>query len=172
MARLGTISITTPIQYCHSINRFIAVAGDVEEMFHKRKRCIVQQYSKFCYKGLRGECLSGVKTLNENIGDMEGLKIAYMAYKFVTQTVGPEPPLPGMVAMSNDQVFFISAAQLHCGRQYDFLVDSERVPPNKVRIEQSLRNFPVFAKTFQCKRGSKYSPLRACSLWGRFIAPS
>ena len=40
--------------------------------------------------------LDGNLTLNENIADIEGLRMSYQAYKDSVMKLGPEPRLPGL----------------------------------------------------------------------------
>lgn len=141
--------------------------------FQKRARCIVQQYSGYCNKQDK-YCLSGGHTLNENIGDMDGIKVAYMAYKFVTGTMGPEPPLPGLEQFTPDQLFFLSAARVWCGTQElekAYVKMGDVHSPPRARVELSMMNFPAMAQAFTCTVGNKFAPLHTCSLWGDFIEP-
>lgn len=143
------------------------------KLFNRKKQCLIQQYSQYCYEE-HNACISGQRTINDNIADVEGLKIAFMAYKFASQTMGGEPLLDEMVEYTNDQIFFISMARGWCGNELKtaFYLEKDEHSPPKARIERSLSNFRAFAKTFNCPMGSKYVPIKTCSLWGNFWEPA
>lgn len=139
------------------------------ELYKQQARCFVQQHSKFCYKDVN-KCVSGLQTIRDNIADVEGLKVAYMAYKFASQLLPEEKPLPNLEKYSWDQIFFITAARDYCGVMdvsREFLEEDDHAPP-RVRIETANSNFPLFAKAFNCPVGSKYAPIQTCSVWGNY----
>lgn len=140
--------------------------------FTKRVHCIVKQYSGYCYPE-QNFCVSGDETLNDNIADLDGIKVAYMAYKFVTQAVGKERPLPGLERFTPDQLFFLSAARIWCGTGEDVEIYKSGDPhsPGRARVELSMMNFPAFAQAFRCPTGAKFAPLHTCTLWGDFLEP-
>uniref|UniRef100_A0A915IB14 Peptidase M13 C-terminal domain-containing protein n=1 Tax=Romanomermis culicivorax TaxID=13658 RepID=A0A915IB14_ROMCU len=97
-----------------------------------------------------------------------------MAYKFATQTMGTEPLLDDLLDYTSDQIFFISMARTWCSSDSKtaYLLENDEHSPPKARIERSLSNFRAFAKTFNCPMGSKYAPIKTCSLWGNFWEPA
>lgn len=140
--------------------------------FDKRVRCMVRQYSGFCYDK-ENYCISGNRTINDNIADIDGIKITYMAYKFLTQ-LEKQPRLPGLEKFSDDQLFFLSAARVWCGTgemDYEYYKMGDAHAPSQARVELSMMNFPAFAQAFKCKVGTKFAPLHTCSLWGDFLQP-
>lgn len=145
--------------------------NDTLKMFHDKNHCLVKQYSKFCYQDLK-ECVRGRKTINDNIADVNGLKIAYLAYKFASQAAGtPEPPLPQSLNMTYDELFFLSAARIWCGEGEDISshIRSDEHAPRHARVDVSMKNFPSFAKTYKCSIGNNLAPLEICSLWGDVV---
>lgn len=137
--------------------------------YEQSAQCFVQQFSQYCYKE-HNKCLKGRISINDNIADVEGIKIAYMAYKFASQTMPVEPLLDGeMNEYSWDKIFFMTAARQYCNMEE---IESEELDedhaPHKIRVELSLSNFPSFAKAFNCRVGSKYAPIKTCSIWGSY----
>ena len=60
--------------------------------------------------------LNGVNTLGENIADNGGVRESFRAYQnyIINQNGGkPEPKLPGLQEYTNEQLFFISFAQVY-----------------------------------------------------------
>lgn len=144
--------------------------GGLQE-FVKKKECLERQYSKFCYKE-KGQCVSGTRTLSENIADIDGLKVAYAAYKIATQVVGIDPPIPDLVHYTGDQLFFMAFARTWCAEVTETTLNLEDIhTPNKPRVEAAVKNVPVFAKAFGCTVGSKYAPVTRCSVWGELEDP-
>lgn len=140
--------------------------------FEKKKRCLVRQYSTYCYQE-RGVCVRGDSTISDNIADIDGLKVAYTAYKFATQVFGKEPPLPGMMNYTDDQIFFMSTARSFCAKGWSDVWSTGRYvhTPSKPRVEMMIKNALIFARAFNCKVGSKYAPLIRCSIWGDLANP-
>jgi len=141
--------------------------------FKKRANCLVRQYAKHCFES-QGECLSGEKTLSENIADIDGIKVAYTAFKFATQVFGDDPPIPSMLKYTNDQLFFLATAVDSCKHKNDTLEldQTDTHSPSKIRVDMALSNVPVFARAFRCEVGSKYAPLKICTVWGDLANPA
>lgn len=142
--------------------------------YQRRRSCIIQQYSKYCNKKI-GKCVSGDSSVNDNIADVDGLKVAYAAYKFVSQVLGGEPPVPDFIGRTGDQMFFIAFARLWCARKNKLLfllsAGGQHSPP-RARVDLPVANFPAFAASFHCPVGSKFAPLKKCSLWGESFSPN
>ncbi|KAL5244167.1 hypothetical protein ACI65C_011577 [Semiaphis heraclei] len=56
--------------------------------------------------------ISGKKTLNENIADDGGLNVALQAYRKFVNDNGKEPKLPGLEEYINEQIYFLSFANV------------------------------------------------------------
>lgn len=146
---------------------------DTMQTFTRKRDCLIKQYSAYCFKKQK-MCLSGRRTISENMADMDGLKIAYMAYKFAVQTIGEEPPIPGFLDLSGDQLFFLATVRTQCstGGEVESTLSNieETHAPDQARVDVPFRNFPIFSKLFKCEVGSFYAPLQTCSLWGAYNA--
>jgi predicted metalloendopeptidase len=58
----------------------------VDQEFTKRAQCVIDQYSQF--EVVPGVYINGVQTQGENIADMGGIRIAYMAFQSWTSKMG------------------------------------------------------------------------------------
>lgn len=112
--------------------------------------------------------MSGKKTINENIADSGGVKLAYAAYQTFARKNGPEPILPGLNYTAN-QLFWISVAQTSCAitrSEFDttqYLTDFHA--PNEFRVIGSLGNAKEFSDDFACAPGTKMNPVKKCTIW-------
>ncbi len=141
--------------------------------FNNMSNCVTQQYDEFCFndtnpKNGEKNCVDGTKTLGENIADNGGIRAAWLAYKKLPD----QPPLPGLMGrFTHDQLFFLSSARVYCTkltkdwREKDLLNDVHS--PNKFRVNGMMRNSAEFAKSFDCKAGSKMAPTsdERCDVW-------
>ena len=57
--------------------------------------------------------MRGRQTLGENIADNGGVRQSYMAYQKYKSRKGSEPRLPGFEDYTQEQMFFISYAQVN-----------------------------------------------------------
>ncbi|KRY33641.1 Neprilysin-2 [Trichinella spiralis] len=143
------------------------------DRFRERTTCIIEQYNNYTVPDINIK-VNGRLTQGENIADNAGVKEAYMAYrKYIEDNGSEEPRLPGLVNMTNDQIFFLSYANFWCGHKkpaaalQQVLTDPHS--PEMFRVIGVLSNLDEFAKTFNCKPGTKMNPLpstrRKCSVW-------
>ena len=133
----------------------------VVEKFKDRTACVEKAYSEV--DGLPGEKVNGKLTLGENIADIGGVKMALSALH--------AQPEPEVVAdgFTQDQQFFLGFGQIWCAKLREEearrrLQVDEHSPP-RVRVNESLRQTPAFAETFQCQAGSKMRAENACVVW-------
>lgn len=140
------------------------------QQYEKQHGCLANEYAKYCTED-RKFCIKGELTLGENIADIAGLKVAYAAYKFVSQLLGRDPPIPGLQNYTNDQLFFIAHARFYCERGYSEKVYGDVHSPQEARVEIAYRHVSPFAQAFQCKAASKYFPLKKCDIWGDYAMP-
>ncbi|BFZ14210.1 hypothetical protein BsWGS_17249 [Bradybaena similaris] len=78
--------------------------------FLQRVDCMIDQFNRYFYKPAERH-LNGKNSVSENIGDNGGMKLAYKAYRnYTSSRISEELKLPS-VNFTNDQVFFLRAAQ-------------------------------------------------------------
>lgn len=131
----------------------------------QRQNCLAKQYSEF---EVYGRKINGNLTINENIADNGGIKLAFEAYKTLVKNEGTEGALPG-VGLNEDQLFFIGFARPWCSlyrkkaAYVQLETDNHSFP--KYRIIGTLHNYKKFSEAFNCKPGSPMNPVKKCSLW-------
>jgi putative endopeptidase len=116
--------------------------------YKERAKKVEVQYGN--YAGIDGIKLNGALTLGENIADVGGVKIAYLAL----QKAQKGKPVKKIDGLTPDQRFFISYAQAWRGK---FRPDRERMllrtdphSPHVFRVRGPTANMPEFAKAFSC----------------------
>jgi putative endopeptidase len=131
--------------------------------FEKRATCISDQYSQ--YTVVDEIKINGKLTLGEDVADLGGTILAYMAWKDATKDQNLQP----VDGFTPDQRFFIGMAQWACG---DERVESKRVQaitdphsPEEYRINGVIANMPEFATAFSCKLGQPMVRDKACRVW-------
>ncbi len=121
------------------------------EKFDARTKCVEDQYSG--YVATDDVHVNGKLTLGENVADLGGEILAYMAWKDATKDKHLEP-IDGLTA---EQRFFVGFAQWDCAneRPEDLRVRALTDPhsPATDRINGVVVNMPQFKEAFSCKAG-------------------
>ncbi len=98
--------------------------------------------------------VNGKLTLGENIGDLGGLKIAYVAMQKAMAQKGRQPNIDGFTP---EQRFFLGWAQVWRELQRDEAtkaqINSNVHAPAKWRVNGPLSNMPEFKAAWGCKDG-------------------
>ncbi|HVX41580.1 MAG TPA: M13 family metallopeptidase [Gemmatimonadaceae bacterium] len=98
--------------------------------------------------------VNGKLTLGENIGDLGGLKIAYLAMEKSMKEKGRQPNIDGFTP---EQRFFLGWAQVWRTLQRDQAakaqVNTNPHAPAKWRVDGPLSNMPEFKAAWGCKDG-------------------
>ena len=137
-------------------------ARDARE-FKKRSRCFVREYSDFTL--VDGIALNGRLTLDENIADNGGLRIAYLALKDLLRR---EPAAPAG-GFTPEQRFFLANAQVWCANVSDEQArlwsqnDGHSLP--QYRVNGVVSNMPEFQSAFGCKEGDPVVREKTCRIW-------
>ncbi|VDK17426.1 unnamed protein product [Anisakis simplex] len=143
--------------------------------FNSMAHCVVQEYDHFCPlkgTGKMPDCVNGEQTQGENIADNGGIHAAWRAYKDHISQYGPDPQLPDPLYgdFTNDQLYFMSFAQVWCetprsiDAQYRQIMTDPH-SPSRYRVFGTIQNFPGFREAFNCPLGSAYGPKEHCSVW-------
>ena len=137
-------------------------ADDGKE-FVKRASCISDQYST--YTIIDDIKVNGKLTLGEDVADLGGLILAYMAWKEDTKGQNLQP----LDDLTPDQRFFVGYGQSWCGETHD---ETKRLratvdphSPEKYRTNGVVSNMPEFQEAYHCKAGSPMVNQNRCRVW-------
>ena len=131
--------------------------------FEKRASCISDQYSKYVI--VDDIKINGKLTLGEDVADLGGLLLAYMAW--TDDTKGQKlDPIDGLTP---DQRYFVGYGQSWCGHVRD---EGKRMratidphSPGKYRTNGVVSNMPQFQEAFHCKAGQAMVNENRCRVW-------
>jgi endothelin-converting enzyme/putative endopeptidase len=135
------------------------------EKFDARTKCVDDQYSS--YVSVEDVHLNGKLTLGENVADLGGEILAFMAWQTKTSGMNLQP----VDGLTPEQRFFVGFAQWDCANERpDDLRMRASTDPHasaKFRINGVLVNMPDFAKAFSCKAGQPMvRPAdQVCKIW-------
>ncbi len=130
-------------------------AADAKD-FDSRALGIVAQYS--AYEPLPGVHINGSLTQGENIADIGGLKIAYLAF----ERAAAGKPRVKIDGFTPEQRFFIAYAQSWRVKERPEAVKvsllSDPHSPPAFRVNGTVANLPEFRQAFGCPPDPKASP--------------
>jgi predicted metalloendopeptidase len=124
--------------------------------YRERALKIEQQYGT--YSGVDGIKVNGALTLGENISDIGGLRIAYLALA----RANAGKPAEARDGFSPEQRFFISFANIWRSllrpeqERVRLRTDSHSLPP--LRVKGVVANMPEFARAFSCDASKTLLP--------------
>jgi putative endopeptidase len=134
--------------------------------FENRAQCVVDQFSAYTVDGGLHE--NGKLVLGESIGDLGGVRLAYLAFQ---KSMEGKPRPPDQDGFTPEQQFFISWGQargdeIRPDAQRQFVLTNPH-PVSKYRVIGPLCNLPEFQKAFSCKAGdAMVRPVeQQCSVW-------
>ncbi len=137
---------------------------EVAAAFKEKTGCVEAQYS--AYEALPGLKLNGKLTLGENIADLGGLKLAFMAYRTMRKGAAEQTVAGGF---TEDQQFFLAHGQAWCGKMRDealrLMVQVNPHSPPRFRVNGPLANLPEFGEAFKCASGTPMRPAKTCTVW-------
>jgi endothelin-converting enzyme/putative endopeptidase len=138
-------------------------APEDDRKFEERAQCIRDQYSQYVI--VDDVKINGALTSGEDIADLGGLILAWMAWKEET-AAKKLAPIDGLAP---EQRFFVGYAQWACEnvRPEDLRVKAVTDPhsPGKYRVNGIVVNMPEFAQAFSCKAGQPMAAEKRCRVW-------
>ncbi|XP_043257874.1 neprilysin-2-like isoform X1 [Colletes gigas] len=153
---------------------FMRLPDPMQEEYEKRAECFVAQYTKYSMEENRTANIPsmtyGNRTQEENIADSMGLQAAFKAYqRRQRKCASPDPMLPGLQNFTNEQVFFLSFANIWC-EDIDLEKVKEQLMKDRhslgpLRVIGSVSNSEDFSKAYNCPKGSPMNPIKKCNIW-------
>ena len=139
---------------------------DDEAKFKEKAQCMVNQYDAI--EAVPGVHLNGKLTLGENLADLGGLWLAWIAWEEKAQAAHLD-----MAAKTDgytpDQRFWIAYAQQWCTQtrpeQLRSQAQTDPHAPDEYRTNTVLEDLPEFAKSFSCKPSDKMVSAKPCRVW-------
>jgi putative endopeptidase len=131
--------------------------------FEARAQCVVDQYAQ--YVVVDEIKINSKLTEGEDIADLGGLILAWMAWKEQTKNMH----LEDRDGLTPEQRFFVGNAQWACenDRPENLRVNAITDPhsPGKYRVNGLVVNMPEFEKAFSCKPGQPMVKENRCRIW-------
>ncbi len=131
--------------------------------FTERAACVSDQYAQ--YTVIDGIKINSKLTLGEDLADLGGTLLAYIAWKHATRA----EDLKSIAGFTPEQRFFIGMAQWACG---DERPENKRLKaitdphsPDEYRINGVVSNMLEFSTAFSCKVGQPMVRSQACRVW-------
>ena len=127
---------------------------------------MVKQYDAI--ESVPGVHLNGKLTLGENLADLGGLWLAWLAWQDKAQAAHLD-----MAAKTDgytpEQRFWIAYAQQWCTQTRPESLRAEALTdphaPDEYRTNAILQDLPEFAKSFSCKPTQKMVSVHQCRVW-------
>lgn len=131
--------------------------------FGKRAACVDDQYSS--YVAVDDVNVNGKLTLGENVADLGGLRIAYMALQEALEGTSRQP----IDGFTPEQRFFLGWGRVWCTNQRPelerMLAQTDPHAPAPTRVNGVVSNSPEFAAAFSCKAGQPMVRDQRCRVW-------
>jgi endothelin-converting enzyme/putative endopeptidase len=131
--------------------------------FEQRATCISAQYSG--YTVVDEIKINGKLTLGEDVADLGGLLLAYMAWQEAVQGQNLAP-IDGLMP---EQRFFVAYAQGWCSNERPEVLRMRATvdphSPPRYRTNGVVSNMPEFQKAFACKPNAPMVRTPACRVW-------
>jgi putative endopeptidase len=131
--------------------------------FEKRAQCVVDQYSG--YTIIDDIKINGKLTNGEDLADLGGTLLAYLAWREDTKDQKLEP----LDGLTPEQRFFVAYGQSWCTNERD---EDKRLratvdphSPEKYRANGVVSNMTEFRAAFHCKSGQPMVRENACRVW-------
>ncbi len=136
------------------------------KQFTDRSECVVKEYDSLI--AIDDLHVNGKLTLGENLADIGGLRLAFLAYMDRAQKTGVDLAKQ-TDGMTPEQRFFVSYGQGWCENSrmenLRLRVQTDPHSPEEFRVNGVVVNLPEFQKAFACKTGSAMAPAERCRVW-------
>ncbi len=132
--------------------------------FDERTSCVADQFGKYKVGG--DVFMNGKLTLGENIADLGGLTMAYVAFE---NSMKGAPKPTKIDNLTPEQRFFLGWAQAWAEvsmpqvEAYQAQNDPHSIA--RFRVNGPLSNMPQFAEAFGCKQNSNMVRTDICKIW-------
>jgi endothelin-converting enzyme/putative endopeptidase len=137
-----------------------------EDKFNARADCEVKQYDAI--EAVPGVNLNGKLTLGENLADLGGLWLAWLAWVDKAQTAHIDMAAK-VDGYTPDQRFWIAYAQQWCTQtrpeQLRTQAQTDPHAPDEYRANIVLSDLPEFAKSFSCRKTARMVSSAPCRVW-------
>jgi endothelin-converting enzyme/putative endopeptidase len=134
--------------------------------FTERAQCIVDQYAQ--YVVVDDVKINSKLTLGEDVADLGGLILGWMAWKTQMASM-PQQAAGPRDGLTQEQRFFVGYAQWACenDRPENLRVNALTDPhsPGKYRVNGLMVNMPQFQQAFSCKPGQPMVAEKRCRVW-------
>ena len=145
------------------------LAADSKQ-FKERADCVVNEFDGFV--GVDTLHVNGKLTLGENLADLGGLKLAFLAYLDRAQKQGidvRDKGTPEYGGLTLEQQFFVAYGQGWCSNDrpesLKVLLQSDAHAPEVFRTNGVVLNLTEFQRAFACKTGQPMAPVKRCAVW-------
>ena len=139
---------------------------DDEQKFTERAECTVKQYDAI--EAVPGVHLNGKLTLGENLADLGGLRLAWLAWLEKARAAHVDITAANG-GYTPDQRFWIAYAQGWCTQtrpeQLRTQAQTDPHSPEEYRTNSVLTNLPEFAASFSCKKSAPMVAPKPCRVW-------
>ncbi len=131
--------------------------------FEQRAQCVVDQYSS--YTIVDDIKINGKLTNGEDLADLGGTLLAYLAWKEDTRNQKLDP----MDGLTPAQRFFVGYGQSWCTNEREETMRMRATvdphSPERYRANGVVSNMPEFREAFQCKPGQPMVREKSCRVW-------
>jgi endothelin-converting enzyme/putative endopeptidase len=138
-------------------------SAEDKQKFEERTKCISDQYAQYIV--VDDIHINSKLTLGEDVADLGGEILAYIAWKDATKDKKLEPA----DGLTPDQRFFVGFAQWACSNDRPELLRVRALTdphsPSRYRINGVAVNMPQFQEAFQCKPGQPMVREDRCKVW-------
>ncbi|KAL0115549.1 hypothetical protein PUN28_010815 [Cardiocondyla obscurior] len=162
-----------PIELDRSADEWLRITPDSWKRLESKIECVARLYARSFWRKVQSYENDMIvqfdwnMTKNENVADIGALQIAHKTWHILTN--GKDRSLPGLEGLRSSQLFFISAAQVHCinttFEAFIFSVEFDYRALHPERINTAMMNSQAFVEAFRCPLGTKMNPPNKCTVW-------